>query len=59
MPLSYLLATKQAESIQVLEDDISNVPELIENCVTQNIGIFMASLLEQVSSVFCSEKMRI
>ena len=53
MPLNYLLAAKQAESIQVLEDNISNVPELIDNCVTQNIRVIMASLLEQSRSVFC------
>ena len=43
---------EQAEGIQVLEYQISNVPELIENCITQNIRIFMARLLEHVSLQF-------
>ena len=49
MSLNYLLAVEEADSIQVLEDNVSNVPELIDNCVTQNIVIIITSLLEQVS----------
>ena len=49
MPRNHLLAVEEAESIQVLEDYISNVPQLVDYCVTQNIEILMKSLLEQVS----------
>ena len=49
MPRNHLLAVEEAESIQVLEDYISNVPQLVDNCVTQNIEILMKSLLDQVS----------
>ena len=49
MPRNHLLAVEEAESIQVLEDYISNVPQLVDYCVTQNIEILMKSLLDQVS----------